>query len=121
MEQIQEFSYPETSISPPDPEMFQRVWERVMTRERGESECMPHSVQPTPAVLPVPLPTPEVSPETGCKGMCPGMEDAARSGMLKEMLEEICFMGRFYRAMLRQAQGTLHGSCVIWQRNNSGR
>ncbi len=106
MAQTQEFSYPESSISPPDPEMFRRVWDRVMAREEGGTEHMPPSAQPPSAVLPVPLPTPEVSPETGCKGVCLGMEDAARSGMLREMLEEICFMGRFYRAMLRQAQGS---------------
>lgn len=104
MTQKQEFSYPEASIPPPDPEMFRRVWDRVMSRGEGEEE-LSLPAQPPSAPLPVPLPTPEVSPETECGEVCLENIGADQAGILGEMLEEICFMGRFYRAMLRQAQG----------------
>ena len=104
MAQTQEFSYPNTPISPPDPEMVQRVWNRVMARtDQGADIQAP--AQPPSAALPVPLPTPELSPDTGCLDSCLGAESMSYAGTLREMLDEICFMGRFYRAMLRQTQG----------------
>ena len=104
MAQTQEFNYPEASIPPPDPEMFQRVWERVMSRKEGEGK-LSLPAQPPSVPMPLPLPTPEVSPETECSRLCLGDVGADQAGILGEMLEEICFIGRFYRAMLRQAQG----------------
>lgn len=104
MAQIQEFSYPEASIPPPDPEMLRRVWDRVMSGGEGE-EKVSLPAQPSPVPLPISLPVPEVSQETECRQLCFGNMGADQAGMLGEMLEEICFIGRFYRSMLRQAQG----------------
>ena len=99
MAQTQESGYPEVSFVPSDPEMFQRVWNRVMSR--GEQE----PAQPPSAVLPIPLPTPELPTKEGCEGMCFGTESLGCAQMLREMLEEVCLLARDYRTVLRQVQG----------------
>lgn len=104
MAQTQEFGYPEASIPPPDPEMFHRVWDRVMSREGREGK-LSLPAQPPSVPQPLPLPTPEVSTEAECSQLCLGDVGEDQAGILGEMLEEICLIGRFYRAMLRQVQG----------------